>query len=130
MKVLVSVTYSDTTSAAYRYEPDNAPDNPGRNSWKMFPLVSTGHDPRYKGPMRRIAYDYDQGGPHGAIIAERYSASDGNKGVAVSSIDPPLPPPFSGGQGFQMETDFTETRGDGNCSRTFHYTNLHGTAPR
>ena len=125
MKVLVSVAYSDTTSAAYRYEPDNAPDNPGRNSWKMFPLVSTGHDPRYKGPMRRIAYDYDQGGPHGAIIAERYSASDANKGVAVSSIDPPLPPPLSGGQGFQMETDFTETRGDGNCSRTFHYTELH-----
>ena len=71
MKVLISVTYSDNTSAAYTYEADNAPDNPGRNSWRMFPLVSTCHDPRYKGPMRRIAYDYDQGGPHGAITAER-----------------------------------------------------------
>jgi RHS repeat-associated protein len=115
---------SDDTHAHYAYEQDNVPDNQQRNSVKTLPLVSTCHDPRYKGPMRRIAYDYQDQGPHGAITAERYSPSDGNKGVAVSSIPGNLPGPLSGGQAFEMPRDFTETRGDGNVSRTFHYTRL------
>jgi RHS repeat-associated protein len=115
---------SDDTHAHYAYEQDNVPDNQQRNSVKTLPLVSTCHDPRYKGPMRRIAYDYQDQGPHGAITAERYSPSDGKKGVAVSSIPGNLPGPLSGGQAFEMPRDFTETRGDGNVSRTFHYTRL------
>jgi RHS repeat-associated protein len=125
MKVLTSVTYSDNTSATYAYEPDNAPDQPHENSWKIYPLVSTCNDVRYYGPMRRIAYDYqNNGGPHGAITAERYSPSDGIKGVAVSSISPNLPSPVSRGMVMQMPADFTETRGDGSRSRAFHYTDL------
>jgi RHS repeat-associated protein len=123
MKVLTSVTYSDNTSATYAYEPDNAPDQPHENSYKIYPLVSTCNDVRYHGPMRRIAFDYQNGGPHGAITAERYSPSDGNKGVAVSSISPNVPSPVSRGVVLRMPTDFTETRGDG-PTRAFHYTDL------
>jgi RHS repeat-associated protein len=115
---------NDDTHAHYTYEPDNVPDQPTRGSSKFWPLVSTCHDPRYKGPMRRIAYDYQGNAPHGAITAERYSASDGNKGLTVSSIPGNLPSPLSGGPVFQMPTDFTETRGDSR-TRTFHYTALH-----
>jgi len=121
---LTGVTYSDGTSATYTYEPDNVPDQPSHGSSKFWPLVSTCHDPRYKGPMRRLAYDYQGNGPHGAITAERYSASDGNKGLTVSSIPGNLPSPLSGGPVFQMPTDFTETRGD-RPTRMFHYTALH-----
>jgi RHS repeat-associated protein len=121
---LTRVDYSDGTSATYTYEQDNVPDQPDRGSSKFWPLVSTCNDPRYKGPMRRIAYDYQGNGPHGAITAERYSASAANKGLTVSSIPGNLPSPLSGGQVFQMPTDFTETRGDG-PTRTFHYTALH-----
>ena len=46
------------------------------------------------------------------------------KGVTVSSIPGNLPSPLSGGQAFDMPQDFTETRGDGNVSRSFHYTRL------
>jgi RHS repeat-associated protein len=115
---------NDDTHAHYTYEQDNVPDQPTRGSSKFWPLVSTCHEPRYKGPMRRIAYDYQANGPHGAITAERYSASDGNKGLTVSAIPGNLPSPLSGGPVFQMPTDFTETRGDG-PTRTFHYTALH-----
>ncbi|HMJ20728.1 MAG TPA: RHS repeat-associated core domain-containing protein [Terriglobales bacterium] len=115
---------NDDTHAHYTYEQDNVPDQPTRGSSKFWPLVSTCHDPRYKGPMRRIAYDYQGNGPHGAITAERYSASDGNKGLTVSSIPGNLPSPLSGGPVFQMPTNFTETRGDG-PTRTFNYTWLH-----
>jgi RHS repeat-associated protein len=121
---LTGVTYSDGTSATYTYEQDNVPDQPTRGSFKFWPLVSTCYDPRYKGAMRRIAYDYQGNGPHGAITAERYSASDGNKGLTVSSIPGNLPSPLSGGDVIQMPTDFTETRGDG-PTRTFSYTWLH-----
>ena len=49
---------------------DNVPDNQQRGSFKFEPLLSTANDVRYHGPMRRIAYDYQDHGPHGAIIAE------------------------------------------------------------
>jgi YD repeat-containing protein len=120
---LIRVDYSDGTSATYTYEQDNVPDNQPRGSFKFWPLLSTANDVRYHGPMRRIAYDYQNQGPHGAITAERYSASDGNKGVIVSSIPGNLPGPLSGGQSFEMPRDFAETRGD-IPTRTFHYTRL------
>jgi hypothetical protein len=88
---------NDNTHAHYTYEADNVPDQPTRGSFKFYPLVSTCNDPRYKGPMRRIAYVYENNGPHGAISAEQYSPSDGVKGVTVSSISPVLPSPLSGG---------------------------------
>jgi hypothetical protein len=121
---LTTATYSDNTPATYTYEADNVPDNQQRGSFKFLPLLSTANDVRYHGPMRRIAYVYQNNGPHGAITAEKYSAADNNKGVTVSSIGPDLPGPLSGGQAFDMPRDFTETRGDGNVSRTFHYTRL------
>jgi YD repeat-containing protein len=121
---LTRADYSDGTFATYSYETDNVPEQPTRGSIRFCPPVSTCNDVRYHGPMRRIAYDYDQGGPHGAITAERYSSGDGVKGLTVSSISPALPPPLSGGDVIQMPTDFTETRGDG-PTRTFSYTSLH-----
>jgi RHS repeat-associated protein len=121
---LTGVTYSDGTFATYTYESDNVPDQPTRGSFKFWPLLSTANDVRYHGPMRRIAYDYQDQGPHGAITAERYSASDGNKGLPVSSIPGNLPPPLTGGHDFYFPIDFTETRGDG-PSRAFHYSALH-----
>ena len=55
--------------------------------------------------MRTIFYDYQVGGPHGAIIDEKYP------GVGVvSSIDPVLP------TGHGTVDSFTETRGDGPSS--------------
>ncbi len=89
---LTRVDYSDGTSATYTYEYDNVPEQPTRGSIRFCPLVSTCNDVRYHGPMRRIAYDYQGNGPHGAITAERYSASDGNKGLTVSAIPGNLPP--------------------------------------
>ena len=55
--------------------------------------------------MRTIVYDYQNGGPHGAIIAEKYP------GVAVSSIQ----------QDPDNQDSFIETRGDG-PTRKFTYT--------
>ena len=121
---LTRVDYSDGTSATYTYEYDNVPEQPTRGSVKFCPLVSTCNDVRYHGPMRRIAYDYQGNGPHGAITAERYSASDGIKGLTVSSVPGNLPSPLSGGDVIQMPTQFTETRGD-SPTRTFNYTWLH-----
>ena len=121
---LTSAAYSDGTSATYIYEYDNVPDQPTRNSFRSYPLVSTCNDVRYHSGMRRIAYDYQNNGPHGGITAERYSPSDGVKGLAVSSIPGNLPSPLSGGEPFYFPTDFTETRGDG-PSRAFHYSSLH-----
>jgi RHS repeat-associated protein len=120
---LTRADYSDGTSATYTYEPDNVPEDPTHGSVRFSPPVSTCNDVRYHGAMRRIAYDYQGGGPHGAVTAERYSAGDGNKGLLVSSIPGNLPSPLSGAD-FQMPTDFTEARGDG-PSRSFHYNSLH-----
>ncbi len=108
---LTSVDYSDGQHASYAYEPDNVPEDPNNGSIKAFPLVSTCNDVRYSGPMRQIAYDYQDQGAHGAIVKEKYSAN----GPMVSSIsvtDPDFP------------TVFTETRGDSPI-RTFTYTPLH-----
>ncbi len=69
-------------------------------------------DVRYNGPMRTIFYDYQNSGPHGAIIDEKYPGI----GV-VSSIDPVLPTEHG-----TIDT-FTETRGDG-PTRTIAYTHL------
>jgi RHS repeat-associated protein len=110
---LTGVAYSDGTSAAYTYTQDNV-----QAQYKVLPLLSTANDVRYHGPMRQIAYDY-QGypTPHGAITAERFSAG----GTLVSRISPGATSCAS--FNCQMETDFTETRGDG-PTRTFHYTDL------
>ena len=62
--------------------------------------------------MRTIFYDYQSGGPHGAIIDEKYPGVG-----AVSSIDPVLP------SGHGTVDSFTETRGDG-PSRIITYTHL------
>jgi Domain of unknown function (DUF6531) len=120
---LVSASYGDGTSATYTYEPDNVPERPDLGSIKFLPLVSTCSDVRYHGPMRRIAYDYQGSGPHGAILKERYSPSDGVKGLMVSQIDPASPSPIIDDPNF--DRTYTEIRGDGNVPRTFTYTDLH-----
>ena len=85
---LTSVDYSDGPNANsgshayYSYQDDNVPDHPGPLcpcSIKIYPLVRTCQDVRYKGPMRNICYDYQDQGPHGAIIAERYSLNGSTK---------------------------------------------------
>jgi hypothetical protein len=110
---LTGVAYSDGTSASYTYTQDNV-----QTQYKVLPLLATANDVRYSGPMRQIAYSY-QGypAPHGAIVFEKY----GSNGPTVSSISPgaTLCSSFT----CTMETDFTETRGDG-PTRTFHYTGL------
>ena len=67
--MLTGVTYSDGTSASYSYTADNVtPAN-----LKFYPLLQRCDDvARYNGPMRTIYYDYQNGGPHGAIIDEKY----------------------------------------------------------
>jgi len=109
--MLRTVTYSDGTSATYDYTYDNVPEN--GTSHKMYPLLQRCDDVRYNGPMRTIFYDYQGGGPHGAIIDEKYPSVG-----AVSSIFPGVP---TGGTG-TVDT-FTETRGDG-PTRTFNYTHI------
>ena len=125
VKCLTSVDYSDGTHAYYAYQDDNVPDHPGPPcpcSNQVYPLLRTCQDVRYKGPMRHICYEYQNQGPHGAIIAERYSLNGSTDGPRVSRIDPPAPSPIIDQPNF--ETTYTEYRGDG-PSRTFTYTELH-----
>ena len=108
--MLRSVTYSDGTSATYDYTYDNVPEN--GTSHKMYPLLQRCDDVRYTGPTRTIVYDYQGGGPHGVITAEKYP------GIAVSSIQ----------QAPGDQDSFIETRGDG-PTRKFtytHFTRCHG----
>ena len=73
VQCLTSVDYSDGTHAYYTYQGDNAPEHPGPPcpcSIKAYPLVSGCDDVRYSGAMRRIAYEYQNQGPHGAILRE------------------------------------------------------------
>ena len=122
---LTGVAYSDNTSAIYSYTQDNAPDHPGPPcpcSLKLWPLLQTCRDVRYKGAMRQICYEYQPNGPHGAIIAERYSLNGSTNGPRVSWIDPPAPSPIIADANF--DTAYTEHRGDG-PTRTFNYTELH-----
>ncbi len=127
VQCLTSVDYSDGTHAYYTYQGDNAPEHPGPPcpcSIKAYPLVSGCDDVRYSGAMRRIAYEYQNQGPHGAILRERYwDGVPGHElnGVSVSRIDPPAPSPIVNDPVFN--TSYTEYRGDG-PSRTFTYTNL------
>jgi YD repeat-containing protein len=72
VQCLTSVDYSDGTHAYYTYQQDNVPEDPLNGSIKVYPLVSGCDDARYGGPMRRIAYSYQDQGPHGAILAEKY----------------------------------------------------------
>jgi len=124
---LTSVDYSDGQHASYTYTTDNAPErvvSPCPCSVKAFPLVYGCNDVRYHGAMRRIAYGYQDGGPHGAILNEKYwDGIPGHEvnGPTVSSINPPAPSPLLVGVTFP--TTYTETRGDG-PTRTFNYTSL------
>jgi hypothetical protein len=125
---LTSVDYSDgTTHAYYTYQEDNTPENPSPPCpcpLKLSPLVIGCDDARYHGPMRRIAYEYQQGGPHGAILREKYwdgVAGHEANGPTVSRINPPAPSPLL--QGVTFPTTYTETRGD-SPTRTFNYTPL------
>src|SRR5579884_1259031 len=116
---LTLVDYSDGTHAYYTYTTDNQPEHPGPPCpcmIKLLPLVSGCNDVRYHGPMRKIAYQYQDQGPHGAILKERYW-----DGALVSRIDPPAPLPLVDNPIF--DTTYTEYRGDG-PTRTFHYTEL------
>ena len=123
---LTTVDYSDDTHAKYTYTEDNVPEDLQNGSIKVFPLVSGCDDRRYDGPMRRIAYVYQDRGPHGAIRQERYwdgvPGSEGT-GALVSKIEPDAPSPITYDPNF--ETTYTETRGDGNVTRRFTYTELH-----
>jgi RHS repeat-associated protein len=113
--MLTGVTYSDQTTASYGYEGDNVPDSPGPPIFifKQYPLLDYCNDVRYNGPMREIAYIYQVGGPHGAILKEK------NPNVGpISTIAPELPLRTVPGP---MPNNFTETRGDG-PTRSFTYT--------
>lgn len=122
---LTSVHYSDGTNASYTYTTDNSPESPSPPcpcNVRTLPLIYGCDDVRYHGAMRRIAYGYQAGGPHGAILNERYwdgSPGDEGNGVIVSRIDPALTSPLVGDATFP--TTFTEYRGDG-PTRTFNYT--------
>jgi RHS repeat-associated protein len=125
---LTQVNYSDGPPAKYTYTTDNQPQHPYQPCpcmIKMLPLVHGCDDVRYHGPMRRVVYDYQSPGPHGAILTERYwdgiPGTEGN-GVVVSRIDPALVSPLDPNPAFI--TNFTEYRGDG-PTRTFNYTTLH-----
>jgi len=74
----------------------------------MYPVLQRCiNDVRYNGPMRTIRYEYQNDGPHGAIINEK------NPGIgAVSAITP----------AGNIDV-FTETRGDG-PTRSFTYTHM------
>ena len=123
---LTSVDYSDGTHAYYAYQDDNVPNQPNQPcpcSVKAFPLLRTCQDVRYNGAMRHICYEYQYQGPHGAIIAEKYSLNGSTNGPRVSGIDPPAPSPIVTDP--SLETTYTETRGDGNITRRFNYTSLH-----
>ncbi len=124
---LTRVDYSDGTHADYTYTTDNQPEHTGPPCpcmIKLLPLVSGCNDVRYHGPMSKIAYEYQDQGPHGAILKERYwdgiPGHEGN-GVLVSRIDPPAPSPLVDNPIF--DTTYTEYRGDG-PTRTFNYTEL------
>ena len=104
--MLTGVVYRDSTSATYTYTTDNVPES--GTSHKMYPLVQRCDDVRYNGPMRTIFYDYQNGGPHGAITDETYPGVG-----AVSAIAP----------GAGVGDTFTETRGDG-PARSFTYTHM------
>jgi YD repeat-containing protein len=122
---LTSVDYGEGQHALYTYEEDNSPENPSPPCpcpLKLLPLVKTCQDVRYKGPMRHICYEYQANGPHGAIIAERYSLNGSTDGPRVSRIDPAAPSPLNTDPNF--DTTYTETRGD-SPTRTFNYTPLH-----
>jgi hypothetical protein len=60
---LIRVDYSDGQQAKYTYDVDNVPDDPNNGSIKAFPLVIGCDDKRYHGPMRRVAYQYQDQGP-------------------------------------------------------------------
>jgi RHS repeat-associated protein len=124
---LTQVNYGDGPPAKYTYIVDNQPENsdpPCPCMIKLLPLVRGCDDVRYHGPMCRVAYDYQNQGPHGAIRRERYwdgtPGTEGN-GVMVSRVDPALVSPLV--QNANFVTNFTEYRGDG-PTRTFNYTAL------
>ena len=130
---LTSVDYSDGTHASYTYRTDNVPEHQGPPcpcSIRTLPLVSGCDDARYHGSMRRIAYEYQDQGPHGAILKERYwdgVAGHEASGQMVSRIDPPAPSPLGSDPNF--DTMYTEYRGDG-PTRRFTYTELHLSRPQ
>jgi RHS repeat-associated protein len=111
-KMLTGVAYSDGTSGIYEYRSDNVTE--GQTTHKMYPLLQRCDDVRYGGSMRTIRYEYQNDGPHGAIINEKYPGIG-----AVSAIAPGV---STGGAG-TIDT-FTETRGDG-PTRSFTYTHIH-----
>ena len=124
---LTSVDYSDGTHAYYTYKDDNSPENPSPPCpcpMKVYPVLKTCKDVRHKGPMRNIRYVYQDPGPHGAILREKYwdgISGHEDDGPMVSRIDPPAPSPLL--QGVTFPTTYTEYRGDG-PTRTFNYTAL------
>jgi hypothetical protein len=133
VQCLTSVDYSDGTHASYTYRTDNVPEHQGPQcpcSTRTLPLVSGCDDARYHGSMRRIVYEYQDQGPHGAILKERYwdgVAGHEGSGEMVSRIDPPAPSPLATDPNF--DTMYTEYRGDG-PTRRFTYTELHLSRPR
>ena len=94
-------------------------------SIRTLPLIIGCSDVRYHGPMRRVAYAYQDQGPHGAILSERYwdgvAGHEGN-GPTVSSIGPALPSPIDSYP--SSGPPLPETRGD-SPARTFNYTAMH-----
>jgi RHS repeat-associated protein len=103
-------TLTDNTHAHYDYRTDNVIEGP--TSHKMYPLLKRCDDVRYNGPMRTIWYDYQNHGPHGAILDETCPGVG-----AISAIAPGVPATDG-----TVDT-FTESRGDG-PTRSFTYTHF------
>ena len=125
---LTTVDYSDGTHAYYTYQDDNSADNPTPPCpcpIKLFPVLKTCKDVRYKGSMRNIYYQYQDNGAHGVTTTENYwdgiSGHESN-GPMVSKTLPLPPSPLINEVNF--DTSYTEYRGDG-PTRQFNYTGLH-----
>ena len=80
--------------------------------------------------MRNIYYEYQDHGPHGAILREKYwdgISGDEDNGPMVSRIDPPAAVATSSTKSIST-TSYTEYRGDG-PTRTVQLHGLHLSRP-
>jgi RHS repeat-associated protein len=113
-KVLTRADYSDGSYATYTYIEGSYPirlcTSPFGTVYGYVPLLATADDARYNGPMRQIAYQYNDGGSAGnktRILSEKNLVT----GEAVSTI---------AGIRNNNTQQVVETRGDG-ATRTLDY---------
>src|SRR5260370_14511179 len=91
VQVLSSVHYSDGTSANYTYKEESFPgapvcSYPFISEPSYAAILSTADDARYAGPMRRIAYVYDEAGNRTTILTANYLSPHSQVAPALSTI--------------------------------------------